>query len=125
MNDRKEWTVKIGGMTCDHCATSIDEALRRVSGVVESATSYHSGEARVVTDASVDGASLASAITKKGYRVLAQSRESSRLSGAAVTWGSTSPSSAAVRPRSPQPSKPRSWARASRSWRRVRSAARV
>ncbi|MBA3234893.1 MAG: cation transporter, partial [Chloroflexi bacterium] len=28
-----EWTVEIEGMTCDHCATSIDKALSRVAGV--------------------------------------------------------------------------------------------
>jgi len=72
MSERKEWTLRVGGMTCDHCASSIDEALRRVPGVIESTTRYGAGQARVVSDATVDGAILASAIAKKGYKVLAQ-----------------------------------------------------
>ncbi len=39
----------IDGMTCDHCATSIDEALAGVSGVRTSETSYTQGESRIVT----------------------------------------------------------------------------
>src|SRR6266571_1132939 len=53
MPERKEWTLQIGGMTCDHCARTIDAAFRRVPGVVSSETSFESGAARVVTEGSV------------------------------------------------------------------------
>lgn len=72
MSERKEWSLQIGGMTCEHCAQTIDRAVRRVPGVVGSTTSYASGEARIVTEASVDGAVLAGAVAGAGYRVLGQ-----------------------------------------------------
>ncbi len=64
-----EWTVEIEGMTCDHCATSIDKALSRVAGVTAAVTSYASGTARVVADARVDRGALDKAVASKGYRV--------------------------------------------------------
>ena len=71
----KEWTLEISGMTCDHCARTIDETLRRVPGVVESATHFEEGRARVVAEG-VEGAALAGAIAAKGYKVV---RRTSRL----------------------------------------------
>ena len=70
MPEGKEWTLDITGMTCDHCALTIDETLRRVPGVVESATRFKDGQARVVADAAVQGAALAGAIAAKGYKVV-------------------------------------------------------
>ncbi len=63
-------------MTCAHCARTIDEALRRVPGVIESATRYPDRRARVVADASVDAAALLHAITGRGYKVVTQSSRS-------------------------------------------------
>jgi mercuric reductase len=73
MNERNEWTLLIGGMTCDHCAVGIDAALSRVPGVLESRTKFEEGRALVVAERSVDGARLASAVGAKGYRVVGQS----------------------------------------------------
>jgi len=75
MSERKEWTLDISGMTCDHCARTIDETLRRVPGVLESTTRYEEGRARVVAEASVEGAAIAGAVAAKGYKVV---RHSSR-----------------------------------------------
>lgn len=72
MSVRKQWTFEIAGMTCDHCAATIDQALRRVSGVVDSTTGYSDGRARVVAEASVDGDALVSVIRSKGYKVTGQ-----------------------------------------------------
>src|SRR5258708_20105986 len=72
MTERKEWTLEIGGMTCDHCARTIDAAFRRVQGVVSSETSFESGAARVVTEGSVEPGALAAAVANKGYKILAQ-----------------------------------------------------
>ncbi len=71
-----EWTVEIKGMTCDHCATSIDTALRQVAGVTEAVTSYASGTSHVVADARVDRDALDKAVASKGYRVTGASSRS-------------------------------------------------
>ena len=75
MFEKKEWSLEISGMTCDHCARTIDETLRGVAGVVESATDFAEGRARVVAEG-VEGAALAGAIAAKGYKVV---RHTSRL----------------------------------------------
>src|SRR5260370_25150966 len=85
MPERKEWTIEIGGMTCDHCARTTDAAFRRVPGVVSSETSFVSGAARVVTEGSVEPGALAAAVANKGDKILAQEearREPARASGA-------------------------------------------
>ncbi len=70
MSHRKEWTLKLEGMTCDHCARAVDEAVRRVPGVVESATEHPYGTIRIVAEAAVDGSTLAAAVASKGFSVL-------------------------------------------------------
>lgn len=105
MSERKEWTLKIGGMTCDHCAATIDETLRRIPGVVESATRYDEGRARVVTEVSVEDADLMAAVTKKGYSLLAKESRILRFEGAsrdetfdlAVVGGGSAGFAAAIR----------------------------
>ncbi|MCB1281047.1 MAG: FAD-dependent oxidoreductase [Salinibacterium sp.] len=72
-SDRTEWTLQIEGMTCGHCATTLDRSLRRVPGVVESSTVYEDGVARVITSGPVAAATLSSAIMSKGYRVVGES----------------------------------------------------
>ena len=37
-------TLRITGMTCDHCAKSIEGALASVAGVVEAKVSYDEGD---------------------------------------------------------------------------------
>lgn len=74
MESRNEWTFELDGMKSDACARTIDEAVRDVRGVVESATEYAAGRgrgrARVVAEAAVDGTAIIAAIEGKGYRVL-------------------------------------------------------
>src|SRR5690242_4311856 len=72
MPERKEWTLEIAGMTCEHCARTIDDALRRVPGVVGSDTRLEDHRSRVVTEPDVDAAALAGAIAAKGYQVVNQ-----------------------------------------------------
>ena len=69
MADRQAWIFEITGMTCDHCARTIDEALRRVPGVVESTTRYSDGRARVTAGSEVSADALAAAIVKRGFQV--------------------------------------------------------
>ncbi len=70
MPTKKEWTLAIEGMTCEHCARSIDEALAEVDGVVECATSFAQRHSRVVAAADVDPDELARAVAAEGYRVV-------------------------------------------------------
>jgi len=46
-SDLDKVVVKIDGMTCEACATNIENALRRVSGVAAAEVSYERGEAVV------------------------------------------------------------------------------
>ena len=39
--------LQISGMTCDHCADSVEKALSGVAGVERSSVSYQEGKARV------------------------------------------------------------------------------
>ncbi|MBI4817441.1 MAG: mercury(II) reductase [Deltaproteobacteria bacterium] len=59
-------------MTCDRCARTIDDAVVRIPGVVETATDHHAGQSRIVAEASVDALTLAGVIRGKGFRVVAQ-----------------------------------------------------
>ncbi len=103
MSEKKEWTLDISGMTCDHCAVTIDETLRRVPGVVESVTSFGKGRAQVVAEG-VEGAALAGAIAGKGYKVVRHTSrvlETERSSGGeidlAVVGGGSAAFAAAIR----------------------------
>ena len=60
-------TLRITGMTCDHCAKSIEEALTGMAGVVEAQVSYDEGTARIKTEAGVDSAKLIDAVQGKGF----------------------------------------------------------
>lgn len=69
MAERIQWELEIDGMTCDHCARTIDEVVRRIPGVIESTTSYADGRAQITAEASVDAPMLSGAIAGKGYKV--------------------------------------------------------
>ncbi len=60
-------TLRITGMTCDHCAKSIEEALAGMAGVVEAQVSYDEGTARIKTEAGVDSAKLIDTVQGKGF----------------------------------------------------------
>ena len=60
-------TLRISGMTCDHCAKSIEDALAGVVGVVEAKVSYDEGTARIKTEVGVDSAKLIDTVQGKGF----------------------------------------------------------
>ncbi len=60
-------TLQITGMTCDHCAKSIEEALVGVAGVLEAMVSYDEGTARIKTEAKVDSAKLIDTVRGQGF----------------------------------------------------------
>jgi len=81
-------TLRISGMTCDHCAKSIEEALNGVAGVVKADVSYEQGTAQVEINGNVDSSTLIDAVTAKGFGADVLDRE-----------GSTVPKKISERPR--------------------------
>jgi mercuric reductase len=63
----RTYTLQITGMTCDHCAKSIEDALAGVAGVLEAKVSYDEGTARIKSDVRVDSAKLIEAVQGKGF----------------------------------------------------------
>ena len=95
-------TLRISGMTCDHCAKSIEEALAAVAGVVEAQVSYDEGTARIKTEAGVDSAKLVDTVQGKGFSAEVLNRNGSTV----AKGGSDRPRIAVVDTPTP-PIKPR------------------
>lgn len=74
--------LRIRGMTCAHCASSIEQALKDVAGVAAAEVSYEEGLARVETALPVSILSLLEAVTAKGFGAepLEAMRQGSQLS---------------------------------------------
>ena len=64
-------TLKIQGMTCNHCVMRVAKALKAIPGVVDAQVDLQKGEA-VVTydDAKVAPEKLSFAVVEAGYRVV-------------------------------------------------------
>lgn len=61
-------TIGIDGMTCQGCVGSVQRALERVPGVLETTVSLASGEAEVsFEDSQTSRAALAQAISDAGF----------------------------------------------------------
>jgi mercuric reductase len=98
-------TLRISGMTCHHCVTSIEEALSGVAGVVKAEVSYDQGTAQIEIKGNLDSSKLIDAVKAKGFgaNLLEQgsalAREALHRPPVAIVGGSKpSPS---PRPRSP------------------------
>ena len=66
-------TMKIDGMTCGHCVSSVDKALRKVDGVTVEQVAV--GSATVSYDpTAVSEARIAEAVADEGYSVTGTSR---------------------------------------------------
>lgn len=64
---------QITGMTCDHCASTLQEALGLVSGVRSATVSYPARQATVALEAGVQAETLIKAIRAKGFDAKLQS----------------------------------------------------
>lgn len=58
---------RITGMTCDHCATSLQTALGNVNGIRNAAVSYPDRHATVAVEAGIEAETVIQAIRAKGY----------------------------------------------------------
>lgn len=69
-SDVKEVTFDIEGMTCDACASHIENDVMKLSGVIQVKASYENGEAEITYDSTkvvID--EIKTAINKTGYKV--------------------------------------------------------
>ncbi|MBI3042957.1 MAG: mercury(II) reductase [Betaproteobacteria bacterium] len=72
------YTLRVTGMTCDHCAQTVAKALGKVPGVTAAQVSYAEGTARVDSSDGVPESALVKAVAGKGYRAeLLQARGAS------------------------------------------------
>lgn len=62
-------TIRIVGMTCEHCVVAVMEALGRVDGVTDVEVDLDSGTARYSEEKPVDMAEVRRAVEEAGYKV--------------------------------------------------------
>ncbi|MCW9031841.1 MAG: FAD-dependent oxidoreductase, partial [Gammaproteobacteria bacterium] len=74
-------TAKITGMTCDHCAKNVQDALNSLDGI-NASVSYDEGTAKIESQEFVDENQLLEAIESKGYSATILNDD-----GTAVTGG--------------------------------------
>ncbi len=63
-------TIKIGGMTCQHCVANVTKVLNGVEGVTNARVDLGAGEAAFDEDKPVDMAKVRELIHKAGYEVV-------------------------------------------------------
>jgi len=82
--------LDIKGMTCDHCAASVTQALLSVAGVSHAEVSYAAGTAQVEAASDVATSALLDAVRAKGYgaQVAAAPKSDTKLSVAIIGTGS-------------------------------------
>jgi len=69
VNDAKELTIEVRGMTCDHCERSVAKALQTVPGVHEVLEVSHAdARARVMAAVEATADRIERAVAKAGYR---------------------------------------------------------
>ncbi len=62
-------TVRIKGMSCQHCVMAVTKALRGVAGVKDVKVDLATGEAAIEEETAVDLQAITDAIKKAGYEV--------------------------------------------------------
>jgi len=80
--------LRITGMTCDHCASSIEETLKDLGGVQKVKVSYAEGKAWVEAMDTLSAKGLVDAIKAKGYDADIVQAEGGGASAATVKPGS-------------------------------------
>ena len=63
-------TLKINGMTCQHCVSSVTKALESIEGVTDVSVNLEASEASYTADASVPLETIKNAISKIGFEPL-------------------------------------------------------
>jgi copper chaperone len=65
-------TIKIEGMSCNHCVMAVTKALQSIDGLENIQVNLEKGEARYDEKKSVDPAVIAAKIKKAGFDVVGQ-----------------------------------------------------
>lgn len=60
-------TYIVTGMTCGHCAASVREEIEEIAGVTAVEVVVETGAVTVTSDAPLDDAAVAAAVTEAGY----------------------------------------------------------
>ncbi|MET0447104.1 MAG: heavy-metal-associated domain-containing protein [Aeromicrobium sp.] len=63
-------SIQVTGMTCDHCASAVNEELVAIGGVIDVTVDLVAGGTSTVTiqsDAPLDPAAVAAAVDEAGY----------------------------------------------------------
>lgn len=68
LNPQDRIVLKIEGMTCGHCKSSVEKALLKVSGVTQAEVDLTNKQAVVIGTA--DRSALAKAVAEAGYKVI-------------------------------------------------------
>ena len=63
-------TIKVKGMSCQHCVASVTKALSEVDGITDVQVSLEKGEATFKENSPVPDQILKDAITKIGFEVV-------------------------------------------------------
>jgi copper ion binding protein len=62
-------TLRVNGMSCDHCVKAVTEALRRLPTVSDAAVDLEAGEAVVQSSEPLDLDAVSAAIDEAGYEL--------------------------------------------------------
>ncbi|WP_243544520.1 heavy-metal-associated domain-containing protein [Pseudodesulfovibrio tunisiensis] len=62
-------TIKINGMSCQHCVKSVTEALQQIDGITDVKVDLLAGTATYDEEKSVDPATVRDAIIRIGFEV--------------------------------------------------------
>ncbi len=63
-------TIKIKGMSCEHCVKAVSEALEGIKGIKNVRVDLSSGEATFEEEGALDMSLVREAIRKAGYEVV-------------------------------------------------------
>lgn len=63
-------TIKVKGMSCQHCVMAVTKALKEIEGLQDIAVDLEKGEAAFTETKPVDKTLIKDKITKAGYEVV-------------------------------------------------------
>lgn len=63
-------SIKIEGMTCEHCVKAVAKALSAIDGITVQSVSLEDGVAKVSVQEGFDTEKLRNAVTEQGYKVV-------------------------------------------------------
>ncbi len=88
MDDSRELTIEVAGMTCDHCERSVAKALQSVPGVRQVLEVSHAdARARIMAGSEATADRIERAVAKAGYRARVNDQPSGSDSPAVITRG--------------------------------------